>query len=158
VEQRRKPINPTRLVGERVAKIRMSKGLSQTALAEAMRALGIGWERIVVAKLEIGGRSFVKLDELLALCLVLDISLVDLLVPTHLSDENYQVTPKVDATAENVREWLRGEELLFATKKVPGTPFVTPAGVADIAAFVSWMPKDRAKRVIDRYFEDEENQ
>lgn len=150
------PLDPTRLIGERVAKIRKARGMTQDDLAEAMQAVGIGWERIVIAKLETGRRSFVKVDELLALCLVLDIAPVDLLVPTDLTDQPYQVAPRADAEAGNVREWIRGEDLLLsASTHRPGEPFTQPASALDA---IRWMPTDRADRVARRYFERKDHQ
>jgi hypothetical protein len=117
--------------------------------------VGIEWERVIVAKLETGRRPFVKVDELLALCLVLDITPVDLLVPANLTkDRPYQVAPRADAEAGNVREWIRGEDLLLtASIQHPGDPFESPATALDP---IRWMPKDRAERVARRYFEEKE--
>ena len=75
------PWTPTRLIGSTVAAIRRYRGMTQGQLAEAMQELGIPWQRIVVAKLEAGSRGFLRVDELLALCLVLEISPTDILVP-----------------------------------------------------------------------------
>jgi transcriptional regulator with XRE-family HTH domain len=133
------PSDPNRLIGERVAVIRNFRGLTQVALAEKMRDQGIPWQRIVVAKLEIGKRPFVKVDELLALCLVLNVAPVDLLVPANLTDQPYRVTPKTTAAAENVRQWVRGVEPIF-------TASGRAARVAQIAAFVQFMPERRGKR------------
>src|SRR5512133_1077734 len=110
--RRRKGLmDPTRIIGDRVAEVRNALGMTQEALAEAMRSVGIDWGRVVVAKLEKGIRPFVKVDEFLALCVVLEISPVDLLVPISLGVyQPYQVAPKVAAAADNVREWVRGED------------------------------------------------
>jgi transcriptional regulator with XRE-family HTH domain len=148
------PLDPTRLIGEQVAKIRKARGMTQDGLAEAMQAVGIGWERVVIAKLEKGRRPFVKVDELLSLCLVLDITPVDLLIPRDLTDQPYRVTPTATAEAGNVREWVRGEDLLLtASIQHQGEPFTQPATVLDP---IRWMPKDRAERVARRYFEESE--
>jgi len=150
------PSNPTQLVGERVAQIRKSRGITQDGLAEAMREVGIDFERVVVAKLEKGLRPFVKLDELLALCLVLQISPVDLLVPADMTGETYRITPLVTAAAENAREWVRGESLIYAGLHDPDSPFVSPVGGRDITTFTHWMPEERKRRVLQRWLDMEE--
>ena len=59
-----------------------------------MQDLGIDWERMVVAKLESGRRGSMRVDELLGLCVVLEIAPVDLLVPANLDDDQpYRVVP-----------------------------------------------------------------
>jgi len=146
-------IDPTRLIGERVAEVRGAQGMTQEALAEAMRGVGIDWGRVVVAKLEKGIRPFVKVDEFLALCVVLEISPVDLLVPIYLGVyQPYQVAPKVAAAADNVREWVRGEDLLIAAPK-PEPPIYKPVTLLNP---IRWMPADRANRVAERYFRKKE--
>jgi len=118
--------DPTRIIGDRVAKVRDARRMTQEALAQAMRDVGIDWGRVVVAKLEKGIRPFVKVDELLALCVVLEISPVDLLVPLDLGEyQPYRVARDVAATAGNVREWVRGEDLLIAAPK-PKPPIHKP--------------------------------
>jgi transcriptional regulator with XRE-family HTH domain len=85
---------PMRLIVERVAAIRRYKGLTQSQLAEAMQQLGVPWQRIIVAKIEGGRRDFLTVEELLALCIALEISPVDLLVPRELKpDQPYHVAP-----------------------------------------------------------------
>jgi DNA-binding Xre family transcriptional regulator len=129
--------------------------MTQDGLADAMRKLGIDWQRVIAAKLESGQRSFVKVDELIGLCLVLQISPVDLLVPKDLGeDQSYRLTSNSTATSGNVREWVRGERLIHAGVENPDLdiPFVTPLGAAEVAAFVQWMPEERAKRVVQHYY------
>jgi transcriptional regulator with XRE-family HTH domain len=154
------PVNPTRLVGVQVAKVRKSRGMTQEGLAEAMQAVGIDWQRVVVAKLEKGLRPFVKLDELLGLCVVLEISLVDLLVPADMTDQAYRVAPLATATAEHTREWIRGEEILWysleSKDKDPGDIFAEPRSRTGIEAFVRWMPEERKRRVLQRWLDIEE--
>jgi transcriptional regulator with XRE-family HTH domain len=154
MDQEIEPLDLTRLISERVATIRKKRGMTQEALAVAMQEVGIDWERVVVAKLESGRRSFVKVDELLALCLVLQITPVDLLVPADLEDHQLcQVAPKVTAEAGFTREWIKGEGLLPALRESAsrGDPFWSPVGMLHA---LDWMPPDRADRVARRYFHD----
>ena len=146
-------IDPTRLIGERVAEVRRAQGITQEALAEAMQGVGIDWGRVVVAKLEKGIRPFVKVDEFLALCVVLEISPVDLLVPIYLGEyQPYRVAPDVAAAAGNVREWVRGEDLLIAAPK-PKPPIYKPATLLNS---IRGMSADRGNRVAERYFRNKE--
>jgi DNA-binding Xre family transcriptional regulator len=140
-----------------VAALRRYRGFTQETLAEAMQELGIDWERIVVAKLESGRRGFIRVDELLGLCVILEISPTDLLVPRELKDDQpYLVTPHRDALAGNVREWVRGEDLLFVHElPVPEGPFAAPAQIIDPTP---WMPGERAARVSGRYRDIEEGE
>lgn len=148
--QQTEPVNPTQLIGERVAALRRYRGWTQQDLANALQAVGIDVERIVIAKLEGGRRSFVKVDELLALCVVLEISPTDMLVPRDLHDDRYyRVVPKGTAQVANTREWVRGEDLLFVFHDLsPDATFADPAKVSDPT---EWMPADRAERVAERY-------
>jgi transcriptional regulator with XRE-family HTH domain len=151
------PLEPTRVIAERVAAIRRYLGMTQKALAEAMRALGIDWQRVVVAKLENGRRSFVTVDELLALCVVLEISPVDLLVPADAKEERYRIVPNRTARAVNAREFIRGEEDLYLFDPEPEPPPKDPEKIqfASPDTFVvvdpiQWMPPDRAEQVTRR--------
>jgi transcriptional regulator with XRE-family HTH domain len=152
--RRRKGLmDPTRIIGDRVAEVRDARGMTQEALAQAMRDVGIDWGRVVVAKLEKGIRPFVKVDEFLALCVVLEICPVDLLVPIDLGEyQPYRVAPTVAATAGNVREWVSGDDLLIAIPK-PEPPIYKPATLLNS---IRWMPADRANRVAERYFRKKE--
>ena len=153
VRRRKGLIDPTRLIGERVAEVRRAQGITQEALAEAMQGVGIDWGRVVVAKLEKGIRPFVKVDEFLALCVVLEISPVDLLVPIYLGEyQPYRVAPDVAAAAGNVREWVRGEDLLIAAPK-PKPPIYKPATLLNS---IRGMSADRGNRVAERYFRNKE--
>jgi hypothetical protein len=70
------------------------------------------------------------------------------------TSEPYPVTPTIEVSADGVREWVRGEDLL--TRKPPNSPFFLPAEVDQLGDLIKWMPKDRAKRVTQRYFDMEE--
>jgi hypothetical protein len=93
------------------------------------------------------------MDEFLALCLVLEICPVDLLVPIDLGEyQPYRVAPNVAAAAGNVREWVRGEDLLIAAPK-PEPPIHKPVTLLNS---IRWMSADRANRVAERYFKKQE--
>jgi transcriptional regulator with XRE-family HTH domain len=153
------PLEPTRVIGERVAAIRRYRGWTQQDLADALQAVGIDIERIVIAKLESGRRPFVKVDELLALCVVLEVSPTDLLVPKDVDDDRpYLVAPRAEARAVDAREWVRGEGLLLTTPhpapmRPEGELFAHPIGTVSDPTL--WMPADRADRVAKRYEDPE---
>lgn len=80
----RAPSEPiTAVIAERVRRLRLERGLTQEALAAAMRAQDIAWRRGSVAELErrapssrgrgTGGRDAVTAGELLALARVLGV-------------------------------------------------------------------------------------
>ncbi len=81
-------------------------GLSRRLTGHPIPELGL-------RRIEKGERR-VDVDDLLALYLVLEITPVDLLVPKDAdASQRYQVAPKATARASNVREWIRGEDVLF---------------------------------------------
>jgi transcriptional regulator with XRE-family HTH domain len=148
------PVDPQALIGERVEKIRVARGMTRDKLAATLQDMGLDWSRLTVNRLEIGRRKDVTVIELLALCVALDIAPVDLLVPGHLTDQGYRVAPTMTSWASNVREWIRGEQLLYVSPDPdPDELFADPAKAAEITAFVQFMPEDRARRVVRDYFE-----
>lgn len=148
------PIDPHVLIGERVEKIRKARGMTRDKLAATLQDMGLDWSRLTVNRLEIGRRENVTVIELLALCTALDIAPVDLLVPPYLDDnQSYRVAPKASAAVIHVREWIRGEQQLYwHTDPEPDDIFASPTA-PDLAAFVQFMPEDRARRVVRNYFE-----
>lgn len=99
---------PTKAIGPRIREMRTKRGWSGADLAREMRAVGVPWERAMVAKLETGRRKSVTVMELLALAYVLNIAPVHLLVPPDDPDAPYEVTPKITAPRASVRAWIRG--------------------------------------------------
>lgn len=88
--------------------LRKRHGWSAERLAQEMRAVGVPWQRIVVAKLENGRRPFVTIDELLALAQVLDVAPIDLLLPVD-QEARYAATPKTSVQSGVARAWIRGQ-------------------------------------------------
>ena len=86
-----------------------------------MRAVGVPFDKTVIANLETGRRRFVTVAELLALALVLDVAPLHLMVPTDDTPtddtpapehEVYPVTPTLTCATSSVRAWIRGESPL----------------------------------------------
>lgn len=126
---------PTGALAGRVREVRAKRGWSAERLAQEMRGAGIDWSRGVVAKIESGRRQDISVAELLALSYVLEVSPVHMLVPPDDGDEPYQVTPQVSVPARQVREWIRGYEMLpggdrrLYLTEVPSDEFEELAGV-----------------------------
>lgn len=101
---------PTKAIAARVREVRTKRGWSGADLARELRAVGVPWERAMVAKLETGRRRSISVTEWLALALVLNVAPVHLIVPPDDPDEPYQITGKVTAADRtSVRAWIRGE-------------------------------------------------
>jgi transcriptional regulator with XRE-family HTH domain len=136
MEQLLKPLAPTAVIAAKVRELRKDRGWSAEQLAARMRAAGIEWTRLVVAKLETGRRQAVSVEELLSLAAVLGVSPLHLLVPPLPQPQlaapgepndnaPYQVTPTQAVPCYQVRQWVRGYEPL------PG---------ADLLRYVQAMP------------------
>lgn len=106
---------PVEVVARRVREVRERRGLSGAKLAERLRAVGLGWDRNVVANLENGRRASVDVAELLALAYVLDVAPIHLLVPIDDKTAAYQVTENLMAEVDQVRAWVRGFQGLAGT-------------------------------------------
>ena len=122
---------PTKVIAPRVREMRTKRGWSGADLARELRAVGVPWERAMVAKLETGRRKSVSVMELLALAYVLNVAPLHLLVSPDSTDEPYQVTPEVTEPSYRVRGWVRG---LFMLRKLPL--------VGDQRLFFSEVPPD----------------
>jgi transcriptional regulator with XRE-family HTH domain len=120
------------VVRARVKELRGRKGWSGTKLGEELDALGVPWNRSVVANFESGRRPAVSVQELLALALVLDVAPVNLLVP--LDSEPYQVTPKKTEPQDSVAVWLwmRGEKPLPGTETAAARTFCAEVPAVEI--------------------------
>lgn len=98
----------TGIIASQVKQMRTRRGWSAQQLADAMKATGVPWERMVVTKFETGRRQSLTVEELLALAFVLEVAPVHLLVPID-ADGEYPVTPTVSAATDRVRAWIRGQ-------------------------------------------------
>lgn len=102
-------------VRTRVKELRGRKGWSGADLGNELSALGVPWNRSVVANFESGRRPAVSVQELLALAVVLGVAPVSLLAPLH--SEPYRLTPKGTEPQNSVDAWLwmRGQQPLPGT-------------------------------------------
>lgn len=93
----------------RVRELRGRSGLKAAELAERLVDLGVPWNRSIVANFEAGRRPNVSVVEWLALAQALNVAPVHLLVPPDSPNGGtYNVTPKLSASVEDVRAWVRG--------------------------------------------------
>ncbi len=102
-----KPVAPLDVVRERVRALRRGR-YTADQLAERLQAVGVKWDRNVVASFETGRRKTLAVEELLALALILDVAPVNLLVPLE-DDRLYRYVPAHHTYAGWVRKWVRGE-------------------------------------------------
>jgi transcriptional regulator with XRE-family HTH domain len=99
---------PREIFGERVRTLRTTRKWRQEDLADRLAAFGMPFERASVAKLEGGVRTRgATVDELFAFAAALDVSPIALLVPPS-DAEPVLFTPAFEATAGDIREWMRG--------------------------------------------------
>jgi transcriptional regulator with XRE-family HTH domain len=101
-------MEPHRVIARRIKEVRTRRGWSAHRLAEEMRALGVSWDRSIVANFESGRRKYVTVEELLALAYALSVAPVYLLLPIDDEYVDIAVTPEVTAKTVPVREWIRG--------------------------------------------------
>ncbi|MFG2052686.1 helix-turn-helix domain-containing protein [Micromonospora sp. NPDC048930] len=133
--------------------LRTRYGLTAEQLAERMRAVGVPFDKTVVANLETGRRRFVTVQELLALAYVLSVAPVHLLVPPLDAAESdrapYPITPEGPTSVPSfVRAWIRGQTPIARVdarryfSEVPEAEWSPPAG--------TWTPEtiDRQSRAV----------
>lgn len=104
--------SPHRVIAERIKELRKARGWSAQTLADAMTKAGVPWDRSVVANFESGRRASVSLEEVFALAYVLDVAPVNLMTSTDLGAPPCGVVEGVVASADDVREWIRGRKPL----------------------------------------------
>jgi transcriptional regulator with XRE-family HTH domain len=146
----------SRVLAANIKRVREGMRLSYAGLSRRLAIIGQPIPELGLRRIEKGERR-VDVDDLLALCLVLGISPVDLLVSKDVdADQWYQVAPKATAMARNVSEWVRGEDVLFY-RTDPDDP-EPPFDPADLLNPTRWMPADRAARALLRHIKELEEQ
>lgn len=120
---------PTQVVAQRVRELRTRHGWSAQVLAERCADAGMPHlVRDVIANLEAGRRETVTIDEVMLLAYVLDVAVVDLIVPPENRVEHhkygpvdlwgYRVTPATTITGLSpVRRFVSGEGALAGMDK-----------------------------------------
>jgi transcriptional regulator with XRE-family HTH domain len=92
---------PEQIAGERIREIRIARHMTQSALANAMNALGHSWHQTTVVKTEVAGRPL-RLNEVTDLAGVLGVEIGHLLTPPLTG---------LLAVSRDLRELLRLEEI-----------------------------------------------
>jgi transcriptional regulator with XRE-family HTH domain len=113
----------------RLKEVREWHSLSQAGLSRRLEELGHAIDRGRLAKLETG-RALPKLDDVLAVAVVLDVSPLFLIVPP-LGEKVRIGTEAIDA--KTARRWIRGQEEEEAKAPLPGQ---------SEAAFAAQRPED----------------
>lgn len=114
--QQQDAATPHGVICGRVRELRLARKpqWSQGDLANALKDVGIGWDRSIVASFESGRRKAVSVEEFLALAYVLDVAPVHLMVPplsgTASNNAPYRIAPDGPVTTpEFARAWIRGQ-------------------------------------------------
>lgn len=140
-EKQKTPLGP---VGEalrhNIRRIREDRRITYVELSERLSNVGRPIPVLGLRRIERGERR-VDVDDLAALAVVLDTPPVDLMVPSDAGHNDlYGVTPGVSTRADVAREWISG------------TGFLTvPETLADLAAAIQGMPKERAQEVARKW-------
>jgi transcriptional regulator with XRE-family HTH domain len=122
---------------ERVRTLRKRSTMTQQGLADRLAQLGARIDRSAVARIESGERDL-SLEEAFQFAWALDVAPVHLFVPTD-GDEPIEIGPKVQASPDEVRKWIRGRDPLLTDPRVYFT--AVPAsefGAAD-GALAAWL-------------------
>jgi transcriptional regulator with XRE-family HTH domain len=98
---------PEQVVGAQVRDRRLSLGLSQEAVANAMRVLGFNWLQTTVAKTEAADRPL-RVNEVGALARVLDLTISDLLAFAAAPEEVSAATSQLQNALDGIERCRRG--------------------------------------------------
>jgi transcriptional regulator with XRE-family HTH domain len=126
---------PAEVFAERVKEARAARGWSPQRLAERLTKLEYPTDRWAVRRIEKGERADVRLSDLFAYALALDVAPVHLLVP--LEDEGpVIVTEALTLPVKKARAWIRGQALLRG---------------ADPLGFFMQLPEDEKRLMIEAW-------
>jgi transcriptional regulator with XRE-family HTH domain len=107
------PLTPHKAIAARIKELRRSRGWSAAHLAKEMAAVGVPWDRSIVANLELGRRASVSVQELFALAYVLGVAPVHLVVPPADDEQEYRIVPnELPVSVVDTRAWIRGQRPL----------------------------------------------
>lgn len=134
------PKNPLGPAGEtlrgNLRRIRIGRAFSYQGLSDLLAATGRRLPPISLRRIEDGTRR-VDVDDLMALSVALDVSVVDLIVPATLDDTMpWHATARLSLPAGRGRSWIGGAPL-------PRLPM----DAARLAELIRWMPQARAREL-----------
>lgn len=136
-----------------IKRVRTAQRLGIAELSRKLTDIGRPIPEIGLRRIEVGERR-IDVDDLLALSYVLQVAVVDLLVPKDMNDEPYPITADEIYTAGSVRDWIAGQDIrlqpvsehpIFAS---PGT-WMWPA--------LEQMPSERRRQVMRKHGGEEES-
>lgn len=113
----------SQIAARRIRQIRKSQGVSQTDLAERLRAIGVPKSKSTLARMESEKKSESRvptLDEVFEFAAALDVSPRALVLPVDDLEVDVTIAPRVVDPAWRVARWLDGEAL--PSRNVEGTP------------------------------------
>ncbi len=128
---------PLDTVRQRVRALRRGR-FTADQLAEQLQAVGLKWDKNVIASFETGRRKTLSVEELLALSYVLDVAPIHLLVAPD-DGRWYRYVPNIATAPARVRAWIRGEHWMMRRggderryyTEVPAEEWVPPRPLTD---------------------------
>lgn len=93
------------VVKQRVREVRERRGWTQRQLVDRLKELGVKLDPASLARIETGKRA-VKVQELVELAAALEVSPLQLMLPT-VGSHPVDVTPKTTVTTSEARAWAR---------------------------------------------------
>jgi transcriptional regulator with XRE-family HTH domain len=155
VATKRKPPTKSRTItavfADRLREARAARGWTQTELSEALAAIGSPMDRTTIAKLEKAQRQ-VRLEELVALAVALDVSPLYLMFPLRL-EEVVKLTPKTSLESRAAFKWANGQGPLNTRNErtyrfqSPGTWVIWTPGESDSPEFGGALPHAEAVEI-----------
>ena len=93
-----------------IKRVREARRLGYAEFSRQLTGIGRPIPELGLRRIELGERR-VDADDLLALSYVLQVAVVDLLVPKDMNDEPYPITPDESFKADSVRDWIAGQDI-----------------------------------------------
>lgn len=137
-----------------IKRVREARRLGYAEFSRQLTGIGRPIPELGLRRIELGERR-VDADDLLALSYVLQVAVVDLLVPKDMNDEPYPITPDEMYTADSVREWIAGQDIRLAPISDPDSPFASPGTWMWPA--LEQMPSGRRRQVMRKHSGEEES-
>lgn len=136
--------HPRGAVAETAAKqvraVRKERRMSQVELADRVSKLGVKLDQVMIARIESLGRK-VCIEELVALSAALDVSPIQLLLPsTADADELVAISPKRTLPAGDAWDWMR------AVRPLPPDPGDRPSA----ASLPTWLANGDTPHTLDK--------
>jgi transcriptional regulator with XRE-family HTH domain len=141
---------------EQVRALRKRSTMTQQGLADRLAQLGARIDRSAVARIESGDREL-SLEEAFQVAWALHVAPVHLFVPID-SEEPIDIGPKMQASPDEVRAWIRGKLPLFQDARIyfstaPEAEFKDAAG-----ALAAWLQQAPIQTTTEEEGEEDEEE